>query len=231
MGLMAIRYFSTRYQSEYDDGERYIFADPYIRETVEAYDDPRDPGARLSKRESPYAYMQVYHTRSTETSNFDKQGNPINENTTELFTHRPATTQVDLAFSDPSMRHTQPIMGAYLAKKYGELKIGGSLSAHSSKLARNALDRGLPVTPSVSNPNAEQNNTHTFTPMSKVIPRFEEGPEKSAIPGQDVEREIPQYEMTEAKNYLREMLGRKKPLSQQFAAHVEQPKLTGMENF
>lgn len=231
MGVMAIRYFSTRFKSEYDDGERYIFSDPYIRETVEAYDDPRDPGSRHFQRESPYAFMQAYHTPSIEKPNFDKKGNPVNENTTELFTHQPATTQVDLAFSDPSMRYTQPIMGAYFAKKYGALQIGGSLSAHSSKLARNALDRGLPVVPNVSNPNAEQNNTHTFTPMSKVIPRVEEGPEKSAIQGQEITREIPQYEMTEAKNYLRESLGRKKPLSQQFNAHVEQPKLTGMENF
>lgn len=231
---MAIRYFSNRYKSGFDDGERYIFSDPYIRETVQAFDDPRDADALAlgRPRESEVAYMQAYHYPSTEAVNFDTRGMPRHPDTTEFFTHHPKSTMVDLAFSDPSMRHTMPTIGAYFANKYGELTISGSLSKHSSKLSRNALDRGLPVTPSVSNPDVEVTNDHTFNAMSAEIPRnWPKVSETAPIPDQEVRREIPDYEIKEAKNYLREALGRKKPLSNQFNDHVDHPQLPGMEQY
>lgn len=196
-------------------------------EAVSAYDDQgKDKDENGFQPSVPYGYMEVTHWLSQEKPNYDEgfdmidvHGNARDYQPTELFTHVPAKTTIDMAFTDPRLRHTQPIMGAYLAKKYGELTASSSLTNYSSRLTRGALRRGLPVKTSSANPTAEKTSTE-----DAIYYREEPIPH-------NVGNEIPKSDIYEAKNYLRELLGRKKPLSNQFDSQVEQPKLPGMENF
>jgi len=221
---MAIRYFSNIESYEPSDPlDRLIFSTPYIRETVQAFNDDRgDESRALNRRiDAKVAYMQAFHTPSTESVNFTPLGQPISPYTTEFFTHKPASTMIDLAFSDPSLRHTMPTIGAYFANKYGNLTASGNLSQHSSKLTRNAIAKGLPITTSASNPDANVTNQHDLDPRIAELPHnWPQIPEINMSHGVKG-REIPGYEIKEAKNYLREALGHKKPLSNQFDDHVE----------
>lgn len=82
-------------------------------------------------------------------------------NPTKLFTvDRPSSIYVSGMFSDPSMTGSAMTLGAIAKRdlKADEIIASDSLSTYSSKLAQNAIKRGLPVKASEYNPGADVTN-------------------------------------------------------------------------
>jgi len=222
--MMPIRYFSEGYHFS-DAFDKY---EPLIQESVSVYDDPREnPNDKSSlPTYAKTGYMEVKHYPSKEIPNIYDVNK--DEPAEELFSHRPAKTQIIGAFVDPSLRHTIPIIGAYFARKYGELTADSHLSDFSSKFTRNAIAKGLPVKPHHHNPDAESSDD----PWDDKVMEERTGIVPNTRPGSCLfQEEIHKSEIYEAKNYLREALGRKKPLSQQFAVLVDHPKLPDMGGY
>lgn len=149
---------------------------------------------------------------------------------TELFTHTPAKTTVTSAFAHPSMRHTIPTMGAFFLQKYGELTASDSLSSHSSRFVRKALQKGLPVQTHEDNPDALQTNGMEFDNFkTDTMPDWGKRPANADEPWDT--RELPEQEIAGVKTYMKELLFPKKqsPVNtEQFKQQNTQPRLPGM---
>lgn len=146
----------------------------------------------------------------------------LRQGTSELFTTGPNSLNVHSAFSHTSMRHTVPIMVSHLHQKYNApIVADNSLSVHSSKMVRNAKEKGLPVVGHQLNRKAKATNDMSFNDAENTSPNPE-----WALTGYE---QIPEHEIKSAKYHIRELrsVGRAtpKPLSPQF----DQPKLPGME--
>lgn len=95
-----------------------------------------------------------------------------------LFATYPESHVINAAFSDPSMRHHIPILGAMahmdINADGGNRKLTASndLSALSSALTRNAIKKGLPVETHELNPDAEVSNTFAFLPQETTSPEL-----------------------------------------------------------
>ena len=76
-----------------------------------------------------------------------------------LFTSNPGKLYINEAFFDPSLTASVPISIGIAKNDFPNTEIVPSddLSPHSSKLAQNALSRGL-ISPNMQNPDAEANN-------------------------------------------------------------------------
>lgn len=147
----------------------------------------------------------------------------LRQGTSELFTTEPSSLNVYSAFSHTSMRHTVPIMVSHLHQKYNApIVADDNLSMHSSKMVRNAKEKGLPVVGHQLNRKANVTNDISFNDAENTSP----DPEWS-LTGYE---QIPEHEIKAAKHHFRELrsVGRAtpKPLSPQF----DQPRLPGMEN-
>lgn len=77
-----------------------------------------------------------------------------------LFEHIPSSTKIESMMSDPSMSHTAMTLAALAKRDFKAEKLTASedLSVHSSPLVQHAVQRGLPVETSASNPNARVTN-------------------------------------------------------------------------
>lgn len=134
-------------------------------------------------------------------------------------------------FAHPSMRVSAMTLGKMAADDAlgGKLVASDSLSKHSSRLTRHAIDMGFPVTPHPNNPNAEVTNSYDFDEPNNVS-YFSPEMRRNMV---GVEP-IPQSVTDNANKELREMIknGRKrntkpataKGLSDQFV-------IPGMEGF
>lgn len=142
---------------------------------------------------------------------------------TELFTTEPRKTTITSAVFDPSLKHAMPIVGAMVHQEHGiPITADESLSTASSKLARNAQKKGLPVIGHEGNPTFKQNNMvaggeHYFS---------DQGEQDEVMDGFV---EIHPDKVREAKNHLRGLLRRepKQHMSNQF----KDVSLPGMENY
>lgn len=146
----------------------------------------------------------------------------------KLFEKTPSIMRVNAMYADPRMRASVLSLGA-VAKTHLNADIVESsedLSAHSSRLTRSAMSRGLPIITHTGNPYAEQTNTIDFN-------------EDQSFPVHKITEErfgkiIPEETVSKARTELRSMLRPQKQvrnsnpvtpkgLSQQF--------LPGMEGF
>lgn len=143
----------------------------------------------------------------------------IRKASSEMFTTTPQRAEVYAAFSHTKMRHTVPIMGAIAHQEHGTLTAGGSLSSHSSKIVKNAQEKGLPIQSSVHNPSAEATNAHVFDDKSQLS--FD------GKPDQPRSTEYTPQQLRSAKMHYRQLRGHSsaKSTSPQF----EQLQLPGME--
>jgi hypothetical protein len=142
---------------------------------------------------------------------------------TELFTTEPRKTTITSAVFDPSLKHAMPIVGAMVHQEHGiPITADESLSTASSKLARNAQKKGLPVIGHEGNPTFKQNNYASGGDFY-----FSDQEEQDEV--MDGFVEIHPDKVREAKNHLRGLLGRepKQHMSQQF----KDVPLPGMENY
>jgi hypothetical protein len=142
---------------------------------------------------------------------------------TELFTTEPRKTTITSAVFDPSLKHAMPIVGAMVHQEHGiPITADESLSTASSKLARNAQKKGLPVMGHEGNPTFKQNNM-----VAGGEHYFSDQAEQDEVMDDFVE--IHPDKVREAKNHLRGLLGRepKQHMSNQF----KNVPLPGMEGF
>lgn len=147
---------------------------------------------------------------------------------TELFTHIPGQTVVHEAFSDPSMRATIPIMGAYFHQKYGTLTASSDLSEHSSKMVRHAKKLDLPVVTHGANPSAVRSNDLGFMRMNADYTDRMIG--YSSLTKKE---ELSPEEVASAKKHYRTIrgIGKSQEEPKSLGPQFQQPKLPGMENF
>jgi hypothetical protein len=100
----------------------------------------------------PYGYVNMYHTPAKEHPNFNTKGGR-KSGATELFTHKPAELHVNLMYADKRVRpHMMTVMAlAKLDHPDAQIVASDTLSNFSSKLAKNAHERGL-LKPGDANP-------------------------------------------------------------------------------
>lgn len=123
---------------------------------------------------------------------------------TELFTHYPP--KVGVAFVDPKLRHHVPTMVGIamhaMGDQHDKVMADESLTQFSSRLARNAVDKGLAV-PHPHNPNMEASSDTPRAPrMARRLDNV------SVPPGDPVSRR----QVTQAKEWVRSRLRPDTPL-------------------
>lgn len=147
--------------------------------------------------------------------NYAKNVSRLRKSTSELFSTTPKQTIVGGAFAHRSMRHTIPLMGAYLHQQHGNLSASSDLSEHSSKLVENLQGKGYPVTvqggkkPKVNNPIEFNDSMWTVHPA-----------EMHSI--QSTSQELSTDEVASAKKHFKEIRHGQK-LGSQFDAHLPKP--------
>lgn len=153
-----------------------------------------------------------YHAHSREASR-----NPPRE----LFTH--VSPQVISAFSDPRMRHTIPTMIAIGMKALGaehDVPMADySLSAHSSKLSKNAANRGLAV-PDPGNPRMRTGDEGSGR-VSDMRRRFAvnlPNPKAQGVVGTEW---VPEHEVAAGREWVRNRLRGPRNLGPQFTPQPE----------
>ena len=146
---------------------------------------------------------------------YAKNVRSLRKSTSELFSTTPAQTVVGGAFSHKSMRHTIPLMGAYLHQQHGNITASSDLSEHSSKLVENLQEKGYPVSvqggkkPRATNPIDFNDSTNTVHPAE--IPSI-----------QATSQELSTDEVSSAKKHFKEIRHGQK-LGSQFDAHLPKP--------
>jgi hypothetical protein len=216
------RYFKNPNKG-YGDGVSYPTYG-VIHDTPDAAATARAGG----KPQYPYGYASMYHTPSREDPNFDSDGHPMRKNATELFTHRPEELHVNLMYADKRVRpHMMTVMAlAKLDHPNAQVVAPDSLSNFSSKLAKNAHERGL-LKPSYENPKMETDedpnegdvyarqvgSVHRITTDRLGVNAFE----------------LTRSEVMKGKQFLKETL---RPRKEQTAPapKFDQPQLPGMED-
>lgn len=114
-----------------------------------------------------------------------------------LWTHYPA--KISGAFSHTSMRHTIPVMIAMAKMQYPDLVASSDLSKHSSRLAQRGIERGL-IRGHETNPDARVTNNIEFDDFGNRVA------EDMLRSGYYEPHKMQDYEVTEARGYLRDML-------------------------
>lgn len=126
-----------------------------------------------------------------------------------LFAHFPARHVITDAFSDPSMTHAIPMLGAMVHMKASEtdkspvLTVSQSLSRHSAPLAQHAIQRGLPVQAHPFNTQAQQTNQSDFQPLGISTSLYESKMENS--------NPLNEQQVGEVRAHLRSMLRTPRP--------------------
>jgi hypothetical protein len=165
-------------------------------------------------------------SRREEGINYAKEVSRLRKSTSELFSTTPKQTIVGGAFAHRSMRHTIPLMGAYLHQQHGSITASSDLSEHSSKLVENLQEKGYPVSvqggkkPRATNPIEFNDSMWTVHPAE--IPSIQAN-----------SQELSTDEVASAKKHFREIRHGQK-LGSQFDAHLPKPQgeqlqLPGME--
>lgn len=183
--------------------------------------------ARMSQNPDYFKHKINRDTHRDLGISYAKQIRQINKRTPmELFHHEPASTEVTHAYSDPTMRATVPILGAYshmTLNPTGDLIASNDLSEHSSAMVHHARDLNLPVRTNPSNRHADVTNDIDFAtrrthPVSVEAKGF---------------KEIPKSDIKAAKQHYRNLRGKNSDkMSPQFdEVATPHPQLPGMENY
>ena len=177
----------------------------------------------------PYGYVNMHHTRSREDVNFGSDGVAMRSGATELFTHRPEELHVNLMYADKRVRpHMMTVMAlAKLDHPNAQIVAPDSLSNFSSKLAKNAHERGL-VKPSFDNPDMEtDDHKNERDHHARQINTVEHV--KSMKLGSGA-YELTRSEVMKGKQFLKETLRPRKEEPSAPASKNDQPQLPGMED-
>lgn len=216
------RYFKSPNRG-YGDGVSYP-SYGVIHDTPDAAATARAGG----KPQYPYGYVSMYHTPSREDLNFDSDGNPMKRNATELFRHRPEELHVNLMYADKRVRpHMMTVMAlAKLDHPNAQIVAPDSLSNFSSKLAKNAHERGL-LKPSYDNPDMgtddDPNEGDVYARQVGSVHRIKE--DRLGVDAYELTRS----EVMKGKQFLKETLRPKKEQTAP-APKFDQPQLPGMED-
>jgi hypothetical protein len=176
----------------------------------------------------PYGYVSMYHTPSRESANFDSDGHPMKRNATELFTHRPEELHVNLMYADKRVRpHMMTVMAlAKLDHPNAQIVAPDSLSTFSSKLAKNAHERGL-LKPSHDNPDMETDDVADYyDPYARQVGTVSKIKNDRIGTGA---YELTRSEVMKGKQFLKETLRPRKEETAP-APKFDQPQLPGMED-
>jgi hypothetical protein len=86
---------------------------------------------------------------------------------------RSARTKISGMFADPSLKSSAITMAGMAYKDYGNapIEVDDNLSSFSSRLAKNAVSKGLPITASADNPNMAITNNLDLVPRA-VDPEY-----------------------------------------------------------
>lgn len=176
----------------------------------------------------PYGYASMYHTPSREDPNFDSDGHPLKRNATELFRHRPEELHVNLMYADKRVRpHMMTVMAlAKLDHPNAQIVAADSLSNFSSKLAKNAHERGL-LKPSYDNPDMgtddDPNGGDVYARQVGTMSKIKDNRLGTGA------FELTRSEVMKGKQFLKETL---RPRKEQTAPapKFDQPQLPGMED-
>jgi hypothetical protein len=179
----------------------------------------------------PYGYVNLYHTPSKEHPNFNSRGGRKSD-ATELFTHTPAELHVNLMYADKRVRpHMMTVMAlAKLDHPDAQIMSPNSLSNFSSKLARNAHERGL-LKPSYDNPDMTTDDWKNENDWHARQVNTEAHIRNLKLGGGAVE--IPRSEVMKGKQFLKETLRPKTASPTEPSAPApkyDQPQLPGMED-
>jgi hypothetical protein len=176
----------------------------------------------------PYGYASMYHTPSREDVNFGSDGVAMKSGATELFTHRPEELHVNLMYADKRVRpHMMTVMAlAKLDYPNAQIVAPDSLSNFSSKLAKNAHERGL-LKPSHENPDMETEDEHN-SPDNYVRQVGTISKIKNDRIGTGA-YELTRSEVMKGKQFLKETLRPRKEETAP-APKFDQPQLPGMED-
>lgn len=212
------RYFKSPNKG-YADGTSFP-SYAVVHDTPEKSSDPH------AEPKYPYGYANMYHTPSKEHPNF--KGEVMKPGATELFTHKPEELHVNLMYADKRVRpHMMTVMAlAKLDHPNAQIVAPDSLSNFSSKLARNAHERGL-LKPSYDNPDMETDDDPTepdsYARQANTIQTI-----KNLRLGNGG-HELTRAEVMKGKQFLKETL---RPRREQTAPAPknDQPQLPGMED-
>jgi hypothetical protein len=175
----------------------------------------------------PYGYVNMYHTPSKEHPNFNSTGQ-LKNGPTELFRHVPEELHVNLMYADKRVRpHMMTVMAlAKVDHPNAQIVAPDSLSNFSSKLAKNAHERGL-VKPSFDNPDLAtddwKNEPDHHARMINTISHV-----KNMKLGGGA-YELTRSEVMKGKQFLKETLRPRKEETAP-APKFDQPQLPGMED-
>lgn len=146
-----------------------------------------------------------------------------------FYESKPASTDINGMYSDPSMNATSiNLLGiAYDEGNRAPLVADSSLTKFSSRLTQNAIKRGLPVSANEGNPNAES-TAGDYEPEAQL-------PHAMSSDYADVIRKrgtpISDLGVIRGKEAVREMLGRKRNTKPVTAKGLSDQFLPGMEGF
>lgn len=153
-----------------------------------------------------YAMVAVEHA-SPQEANFT-------DGAETLWEDRGRTPELYKAYSDPSMRIHVPTLLSLAHKEHGFLTLPDSLSRHSSKLAKKAVHLGVAKS-SLGNKEMAVRNKEDFKPLLKDINTLEN---HYPIVFSDME-------VLSAKQHLRHILGRDKPIRRHMGPQFSQDRL------
>jgi hypothetical protein len=188
------------------------YAERHARRLAEYSADPTSEDAKRYRRHTGITYA--------------KEIRNVRQDTSQMFTPDPASTDVAGAFSHSTMRHTVPMMASYFHQKYGSLTADSDLSEHSVRMTQHAEKLGLPVTRHHNNENLTVTNDYDFDDEDMTM----SANHLRLTQKQSGWKEIPESTMKSAKQHYKEIRGigknTPKPLSPQFS----QPQFPGMED-
>lgn len=136
----------------------------YGMEPEDRSQNDREAATALSRLDSPYEGDRNWGKEVAKTNPHFKPDT--------LFEHIPSSITITNMMADPSMSHTAMTLAAMAKRDFKAEKIvaSGDLSVHSSPLVQNAVQRGLPVETSASNPDAHvTNDVDKYTRNKRTI--------------------------------------------------------------
>lgn len=157
-----------------------------------------------------------YHSPEERAAAIQRQ-----KDTPQLFFHTPA--RITGAFADPSMRaHIPTLLGIVLNREGSNTIPGSSLSVHSSRIVKKAVEREA-IQPNPRNIDSERGNSLTLIPRTTPLYTNSSG-------GLIDSTHIDPADLMLGKQKVREILGRSQHLSPQFGPVGKQLQIPGLED-
>lgn len=147
----------------------------------------------------------------------------IRKGSEQMFNTTPANAYIMEAYTHSQMRHSVPVMGAYLNQKFGEITVSSNLSPHSSKVVGNLQKKGYPVKHEGGEEEPEVENSIDFDDNA-FIASPESRDEMLNSP-----MRLSKQEVASAKEHFRSLRRGDRPEPKSFGPQFEQLKFPGME--